>query len=65
MATRNVVCLRHPDKRRYSSRRDADVALTKSIIYFVGPGPMPDRYPQRVYECACGGWHLTSRENWP
>ena len=43
-------------KVRFRDRQSAVTALSR--ITEVGTG----KVPVRVYECPCGGWHLTSAE---
>ena len=47
------ICLAHPNKNRYNTKRDAETA-----ILLVG------NINLNVYKCdACRGWHLTSSNN--
>ena len=46
----------HPSKRAYPSYRHADAALGKNLRNGRG-----GRLAMRVYLCACGAWHLTSK----
>lgn len=64
-------------KRRFTSRPDArccgkttytSQAAAESAVYRIQQLNHSDKVPQRVYQCAAGAWHLTSkrqsREQW-
>lgn len=46
-------CLEFPNKKRYSTKREAETAIL-----------LVDNSALRTYQCStCGGWHLTSGSN--
>ncbi len=46
-----------PDKRRYATQRDAELAL----LDFWQGAPLWKKEIRSVYECRCGRWHTTSK----
>ena len=51
-------CNAYPDKVRYRDHESA-AFVAQSIR---DNHPSRPNLPARVYECSCGGWHLTSQE---
>lgn len=44
-------CFEHPDKKRFSSKKDAETVIIMSL-----------NKDLRTYHClTCNGWHLTSK----
>jgi hypothetical protein len=53
-------CGTYPDKVRYRDHESAAYAAMSIREHH----PDRNQLPVRVYECPCGGWHLTSSEEW-
>lgn len=63
-AAQDIVVKHHPQafcptpaKRRYATRRDAELAL----LDFWRGAPAWKKEIRRAYECDCGRWHTTSK----
>jgi hypothetical protein len=52
-------CNTQPDKIRYKDHASAAYAAASVREN----NPTRDQLPVRVYECVCGGWHMTSQED--
>jgi hypothetical protein len=50
-------CDLYPDKTRFADHHSAVVAL-----HHIQNSTNTGVKPHRAYECACGGWHLSSKE---
>lgn len=47
------------DKKRYGNRMEAEAALGVARQQWRRRPTRAPSPPRRVYQCACGGWHLT------